>query len=237
LKELWKDVVKSIEKLSEAGCYERVNKFMSFFTVDYLRKRLIDNVDGEIVIDAGSGPGNLSVVICENISRLKKLILIDPSRPMIFQALKTLKRRCSYKRVSLIGISGVFEYIPLRDSSVDSIVSSFAFRDAIDYGKAISEFWRVLKPDGTLGILDLYRPSRDFLSLAVKVYLAIVPSLGALVLGCPRMTKAYWLLKKTVEKMLTETQLIEMLKKRFRTVRFKSFYPGVGLWIATSKRS
>ncbi len=237
MKELWKDVVKSIEKLSEAGCYERVNKFMSFFTVDYLRKKLVSSIDGEVIVDAGSGPGNLSVMICESVSKLKKLILIDPSRSMILQASRVLKSRCSHKGVSFVGLSGIFEHIPLKDSSVDSIVSSFAFRDAIDYNKALDEFWRVLKPNGTLGILDLYKPSSGLLSLAVRAYLAVVPPLGALILGCPGMMKAYWLLKRTVEKMLTEVQLVKMLKMRFEVVKFKSFYPGVGLWIATSKRS
>ncbi len=237
MNKLWKEVISSIEKLSETGCYERINRFMSFLTVDYLRKKLVSNVRGEVIIDAGSGPGNLSSVACRRASNLKKLVLIDPSGPMVMQALKTLRRTCSRRDMDIIAILGIFESLPLKDSSVDSIITSFAFRDAINYSIALNEFWRILKPNGILGILDLYRPSNNILGFVVRSYLTVIPPLGSLILGCPKMIKAYWLLKKTIDNMLTEVQLIKMLKERFEVVKFKSFYPGVGLWIATSKRS
>jgi demethylmenaquinone methyltransferase/2-methoxy-6-polyprenyl-1,4-benzoquinol methylase len=232
LSRLWKDVVKSIEELSERGCYERVNEFMGFLSVERLRRELARNVKGERILDIGCGPGNLSLILCEEVNDLKELILVDPSKNMVSKALRLLKNLCIRKGVRVNASLGMFESIPLRSSSVDSVVTAFAFRDAVDYERALDEMQRVLKPGGVLGILDLYRPSSKLIDMAVKIYLTLIPPLGSIILGCPRHLGSYVLLRETIKRMPTERKLNRMIAKRLHLVSFKSFYPGVGLWVA-----
>ena len=48
--------------------------------------------------------------------------------------------------------------LPLRDASLDLIVTAFGFRNLANYGAGLREFLRVLKPGGQLGILEFSEP-------------------------------------------------------------------------------
>ena len=49
-------------------------------------------------------------------------------------------------------------HLPLPDNSVDLVVSSFGFRNLANYDAGLREIFRVLKPQGEVGILDFSEP-------------------------------------------------------------------------------
>jgi ubiquinone/menaquinone biosynthesis C-methylase UbiE len=49
-------------------------------------------------------------------------------------------------------------HLPLRDASLDLVVTAFGFRNLANYEAGLREFRRVLKPGGRLGILDFAEP-------------------------------------------------------------------------------
>ena len=51
-------------------------------------------------------------------------------------------------------------HLPLKDASLDLIVTAFGFRNLANYEAGLREFARVLKPGGQLGILDFSEPGR-----------------------------------------------------------------------------
>ena len=74
-------------------------------------------------------------------------------------------------------------HLPLRDSSLDLIVTAFGFRNLANYEAGLREFQRVLKPGGQLGILEFSEPG-GLLGKAYAVYFRLVlPAIGRAICG------------------------------------------------------
>jgi len=74
-------------------------------------------------------------------------------------------------------------HLPLRDQSLDLIVTAFGFRNLANYQAGLNEFFRVLKPGGQLGILEFSEPG-GFIGKAYAVYFRhVLPAIGRLICG------------------------------------------------------
>jgi demethylmenaquinone methyltransferase/2-methoxy-6-polyprenyl-1,4-benzoquinol methylase len=74
-------------------------------------------------------------------------------------------------------------HLPLRDSSLDLIVTAFGFRNLANYEAGLREFHRVLKPGGQLGILEFSEPG-GLLGKAYAVYFRrVLPAIGRAICG------------------------------------------------------
>ncbi|HEV2132842.1 MAG TPA: ubiquinone/menaquinone biosynthesis methyltransferase [Terracidiphilus sp.] len=73
--------------------------------------------------------------------------------------------------------------LPLRDGSIDLIVTAFGFRNLANYQAGLCEFFRVLKPGGQLGILEFSEPG-GLIGKAYAVYFRrVLPAIGRLICG------------------------------------------------------
>lgn len=74
-------------------------------------------------------------------------------------------------------------HLPIRDSSLDLIVTAFGFRNLANYEAGLREFLRVLRPGGQLGILEFSEPG----GLAGKAYAVyfrrVLPAVGRVICG------------------------------------------------------
>ena len=74
-------------------------------------------------------------------------------------------------------------HLPLRDDSLDLIVTAFGFRNLANYQAGLSEFLRVLRPGGQLGILEFGEPG-GLVGKAYAVYFRrVLPAIGRLICG------------------------------------------------------
>jgi demethylmenaquinone methyltransferase / 2-methoxy-6-polyprenyl-1,4-benzoquinol methylase len=74
-------------------------------------------------------------------------------------------------------------HLPLRDKSLDLIVTAFGFRNLANYEAGLAEFHRTLKPGGQLGILEFSEPG-GLLGKAYAVYFRrVLPAIGKLICG------------------------------------------------------
>ncbi len=74
-------------------------------------------------------------------------------------------------------------HLPLRNESLDLIVTAFGFRNLANYVAGLSEFHRVLKPGGQLGILDFSEPG-GLVGRAYAVYFRrVLPAIGRMICG------------------------------------------------------
>ena len=74
-------------------------------------------------------------------------------------------------------------HLPLRDASLDLIVTAFGFRNLANYEAGLREFYRVLKPGGQLGILEFSEPG-GILGRAYAVYFRrVLPTIGRIICG------------------------------------------------------
>ncbi|MCE4621236.1 MAG: class I SAM-dependent methyltransferase, partial [Desulfurococcales archaeon] len=176
-----------------------------------------------------AGPGYTAIHVCRNTS-VRRIVLLDPVPSMLSSAVRLVKLYC--RGINVEAVAGVFEYLPLADNSVDGVISTFAFRDAVDHRVALNEFYRILRRGGKLVILDIYRPEDPITNFSVKLYFRLSSSLAAVLLGCIGKLRNYASFINTIERMMTPTELLKELKIRFENASFKTLYPGVGLWTA-----
>ena len=113
----------------------------------------IGNVQNKIILDNGCGPGMLSVLFALEGG---DVIGIDKCERAMHEAkrlaqLYNLDHKCTF-------INCKSETMPIADASID-IIFSRSTMQYMDYDKVLCEYMRVLKPSGTLAIIENLRYS------------------------------------------------------------------------------
>jgi ubiquinone/menaquinone biosynthesis C-methylase UbiE len=106
-----------------------------------IRERLIPLAQGE-VLEVGAGPGTNFVHY--DPARVSKLYALEPNPEMI--RLAERQRRRTALNVEYLGLPG--ERIPLGDSTVDTVVSTFTLCTVPSVAEVIRGLGRVVKPGG-----------------------------------------------------------------------------------------
>ncbi|HXY23541.1 MAG TPA: bifunctional demethylmenaquinone methyltransferase/2-methoxy-6-polyprenyl-1,4-benzoquinol methylase UbiE [Candidatus Acidoferrum sp.] len=86
--------------------------------------------------------------------------------------------------------------LPFADASLDLVTSAFGFRNLANYETGLREIYRVLKPGGTIGILEFTEPPEGLLGDLYRWYFTrVLPRIGWLISG---HQSAYTYLPKSV---------------------------------------
>lgn len=129
------------------------------------KNELIDGAGfqvGQNVLDFGVGTATLSILIKRKYPMTTVIgIDVDP------KILKIAERKIQKKNleIDLVKYDGL--EIPLKDNSLDKVVSSLVFHHLLLVQKktAFSEIYRVLKINGKLHVADWGKPSNFFMRL------------------------------------------------------------------------
>src|SRR6202048_3461017 len=99
--------------------------------------------------------------------------------------------------------------IPFADKSFDLLTTAFGFRNLANYEAGLREFHRVLKPGGTIAILEFTEPPPGTMGDLYKWYFrTILPKIGAAISGD---RAAYSYLPKSVARFFRPAELAELL--------------------------
>lgn len=109
------------------------------------------NLD-DIILDAACGTGLLAKQISKFLGKDGKIVLLDASKEMLRIAENRLKD-LEDVHLSL----GDVHNLPFKLESFSKVVSVSAFHYLENPQEALSEFYRVLKPEGSLVIIDWCR--------------------------------------------------------------------------------
>ena len=109
--------------------------------------------------------------------------------------------------------------LPYEDDSFDALTIAYGLRNFADYGKGLSEFYRVLKPGGRLVVLEFPPPPEGVFGQLFRFYfLKVVPVLGGLLSG---RRSAYTYLPDSVLKFPKPAELATMMEAAgFRNVSY-----------------
>jgi demethylmenaquinone methyltransferase/2-methoxy-6-polyprenyl-1,4-benzoquinol methylase len=87
--------------------------------------------------------------------------------------------------------------LPAAPASVDAVTIAFGIRNVADYRTALREMYRVLRPSGSVTILEFSLPRHPLVRLTYLLYFRhLLPIIGGLISGNPT---AYRYLNRSVE--------------------------------------
>jgi demethylmenaquinone methyltransferase/2-methoxy-6-polyprenyl-1,4-benzoquinol methylase len=210
----WPTVIEVLRSI--VPVYDKVNRVISLGKDEEYRQRAIRTrvLPGNLVLDAGSGFGNMSRVALTETGGDARLVMYDPLPEMLAN---TRNYFASSHPPSLS--SGVFENMPFRDNTFDVVMCGYSLRDAIDLKKAIAEMHRILVPGGRLIIVDLGKPDGKFKRWMVATYLKHFLGIFAY-LAAGRSGLKFSTLYGTFLRWPRNSELKAMLTEKFSRVIF-----------------
>lgn len=222
-----------------AKTYDTTNRVMSMGIDISWRKeackeafRILNKQDLDIA-DIACGTGDM-MLHWEQASKelgfsMQSIVGIDPSEGMLSQAMQKIP-------------NGIFKVskadnLPLESNSKDIISIAYGLRNVVQREAALNEFYRVLRPNGVLVILEFTTPNTNsFFSKLMQFYTRnILPIVGGLI---SRNFKAYRYLPDSIDGFITrETLEAELLAHNMPTIFAKSYSANVSSLLIAQKKA
>lgn len=143
-----------------AFCYDGLNHFNPYIE---MYKQIIESLKLEsasTILDAGCGTGNFEQIIKKTPTSSKiKVFAVDFSSVMLARAKKKANKN------SLFFLANLNAQIPFRDGSFDRVVCTNALYNLENPRNTLREFFRVLRPGGSLVLVTPKKNSKATLIL------------------------------------------------------------------------
>jgi demethylmenaquinone methyltransferase/2-methoxy-6-polyprenyl-1,4-benzoquinol methylase len=201
--------------------YDLLNHLLSANVDIRWRRRVVKKIAPRLapdaqVLDVGCGTGDLSIEIFEKTAA--PVVGIDFCRPMLELA--------SEKAPHLRFIEGDALNLPFADCRFDCITIAFALRNLSSVEKGLAELKRVLRPKGTLAILEFSQPTVPIFRQLVRFYYwGLLPWIGG---GFSGSRSAYEYLPDSIGRFPNQNALAEMMRAAgFEEVEFENLSGGV----------
>lgn len=170
---------------SIAGVYDAMNSLMSLGMDRSWRRQLISQAgvrQGEKVLDVCGGTGEVALEAANSVGPYGRVVCLDFSSKMLEKGRAKAKIR---------GYGHIIEFVtadalalPFDDKSFDRVTVAFGVRNLPDISRGFREMARVLRPGGSIGCLDLSRPTLPIFRQLYHLYFNImVPIVGRLIYG------------------------------------------------------
>lgn len=168
---------------SIAKSYDRTNAVLSFQLHKIWNRKLVRSVKGstnpKTLLDLCSGTGEITFNFLKQSEIPCQVHLLDFCNEMLLCAKEKARLSQVDQHHQLNFIQADAQAIPLPDASVDCVTVAYGIRNVADPAKCAREVFRVLRPGGTFGILELTQPSNPLLRISHQVYLrTLLPVLG-----------------------------------------------------------
>jgi len=168
---------------SIAGRYDLANRVLSLSLDRYWRRRAVSKLEpflphDALVLDLCTGTGDLAF----ELSKLAQVVGCDFCRPMLTLGQK--KAEQNELRHGVEFVEGDALSLPFPSHLFDAVTIAFGLRNLENYHTGLREIHRVLRPSGSLLMLEFAQPQVPiFRYLYLFYFTRILPRLGQLVSG------------------------------------------------------
>jgi demethylmenaquinone methyltransferase/2-methoxy-6-polyprenyl-1,4-benzoquinol methylase len=160
-----------------------------------------------MVLDLCCGTGDLAFSLQRNAK--SRVVGVDFSHTMLLRARQKALAANELAPTPFLEADAL--RLPFADGAFDLVTSAFGFRNLANYEDGLREIFRVLKPGGTIAILEFTEPAPGILGDAYRFYCqTVLPRIGGWISGDP---DAYAYLPKSVARFFRPEEFASLLKK------------------------
>lgn len=200
---------------SIASGYDKTNSIMSFRLHKSWNRKLISLMSKQVesratLLDLCAGTGEIALGYLQQAAPSAKAYLLDFSQEMLACARSKANRLHLSESYAIEYLVADAEKIPLPNDSVDAITVAYGIRNICDREKCILDAYRVLKPGGSFGILELTRPNNRVVRLGHSLYLNTFVPIATRI--CTKNQKAYKYLSSSIKEFIAPKELETTLR-------------------------
>ena len=218
---MFNDIAQTYDKLNHILSLN-VDKSWRRKAVKRLKKAVAD-VKNPMILDVACGTADSTIQIAKSIKNAD-ISGIDISEKMLEIGKGKVEKSELKNRINFS--KSCAESIGFQDNTFDAVVVAFGVRNFSDRIKGLGEILRVLKPKGSLFVLELSEPQNIILRWFYNLYFKnILPFIGKCVSG---NADAYRYLQQTVEKFPMPEEFMIMLQNvGYQEIKHKALSCGL----------
>ena len=221
-----------------ASTYDLANRVLSMGIDKQWRRKgcdkayeLLGKKELTQITDVACGTGDL-LLFWEEYAQKHKVVVnryvgIDPSVGMLDVA----RKKVDFAEF----LEGKAQKLPVADEATEIISISYGIRNVVDRVEALQEFYRALKPNGLVVILEFTKQEKSgFISKVVDFGMKkVLPTIGGLI---SKNYAAYKYLPDSIEEFLTTEMLAKELEEAGFEMKYtKSFSMGISTLLIAQK--
>ncbi|MCF6266011.1 MAG: bifunctional demethylmenaquinone methyltransferase/2-methoxy-6-polyprenyl-1,4-benzoquinol methylase UbiE [Desulfuromusa sp.] len=162
--------------------YDLLNRLLSFGIDRRWRRFAVSQLSipkNGRVLDIATGTCDVALEVAEQTDPSVVIVGEDFTQGMLVQGQSKLQKSSHGRRIMLV--NAPCEEIPHPDNCFDGITIAFGIRNVVDRQTGLNEMYRVLKPGGSVVILEFSNPrSQLFRKLYYLYFQKILPTIGGL---------------------------------------------------------
>ncbi|HTZ20008.1 MAG TPA: bifunctional demethylmenaquinone methyltransferase/2-methoxy-6-polyprenyl-1,4-benzoquinol methylase UbiE [Opitutaceae bacterium] len=208
--------------------YDVANHWLSGGIDRWWRRKLVAavrRVRPHTVLDLATGSGDVAFALARGLAPDTNILGMDFCQPMLdeAEAKKAAAGGAQYARVRFQPGDGMA--LPLADASFDAVTIAFGLRNMADRHQALGEMRRVLRPGGSLFVLEFSQPYAWFRPWYLCYLRRVLPRLAQALTGD---RAAYVYLNETIEEFPDRPSLAgEIAAAGFARVRARALTFGI----------
>ena len=207
-----------------SGTYDLLNKVLSFGTDKIWRKKgvkLLPHGKDVRILDLASG--TLDLALSYTAQGAGEVYCVDFALPMLLTGQMKMSPTLDSK-IHLVCGDGM--KLPFPDHFFDAAMCAWGIRNLPNAEQGLEEVKRVLKPGGSLMILEFFKPARPFTKFFANTYgRHVMPALGKWI---SKDNQAYDYLHRSIQGFYTLLQFENILEKvGFEIIESKDLTGGI----------